>query len=177
MAEDNSDYLDFFLNNVSILGTKLGPILFQFPPSFKSDDFESLKNFISVLPKKYRIAFEIRNKTWFIDRFYQLLEENKIALVSGDSPWTTELGKITTDFIYFRWEGIRKEIKGNIGKVEKERISDINIWAKKIQNFLNNTEVFGYYSKYYSGHPPSDVKQLIALILKMKIQWKMNSSK
>ena len=165
LAEENSDYLDFFLNNISILGSKLGPILFQFPPRFKSEKFDSLKNFISILPKKYRITFEIRNKTWFIDRFYQLLDENKIALVMGDSPWTTKLEKVTSEFIYFRWEGNRKQIKGNIGIVEKERTSEIKIWAKKIQNFLNKTEVFGYFSKYYSGHPPTDAKQLIEFIL------------
>jgi uncharacterized protein YecE (DUF72 family) len=157
------DYLEYFLNNVSHLGSKTGPILFQFPPSFKSDQFESLEDLVSILPRKYRFALEVRNRSWLIDRFYSLLEDNKIALVLGDSPWIRGIKKITTGFIYIRWEGNRKQIKGNMGKVEKERNNEIKEWADIIRNF-ENLDIFGYFSKYYSGHPPTDVKQLLSYL-------------
>ncbi len=83
--------MDFFLNTVSHLGPKLGPILFQFPPSFKSENFDALKDFTSILPKKFRYAFEIRNNSWCNNKFYKLLEEHKIALVLGDNPLACEL--------------------------------------------------------------------------------------
>jgi uncharacterized protein YecE (DUF72 family) len=160
MAE-NPDYLDYFLNNVSHLGSKLGPILFQFPPSFKPNMFDSLKNLVSVLPKNHRYALEVRNRSWFGDRFYTFLEENKIALVLGDSPWLHKVEQVTADFTYFRWEGNRKQIKGTMGKVEKVRSNDTEEWAEKIRAFPDGTEVFGYFSKYYSGHPPTDAKLLL----------------
>jgi len=165
LAKDYQDYLDFFLNTVSNLGSKLGPLLFQFPPSFKSENFDILKDFISILPEKFRYAFEIRNKSWFNDIFYKLLEENKIALVLGDSPWLRELEIVTTDFTYFRWEGNRKQIKGTLGRVEKERTDYTQKWGKKIKAFSDKTEIFGYFSKYYSGFPPSDAKQLVDYLL------------
>lgn len=164
LAEE-TDYLEYFLKNVSHLGSKLGPLLFQFPPSFKSDRFDSLNDLVSVLPKKYRIAVEVRNKSWFGDRFYNFLDENRIALVLGDSPWLHRIEKVTADFTYFRWEGNRKQIKGNKGKVEKERITDIKELAEKIRSLSDRTEVFGYFSKYYSGHPPTDAKQLLEYLL------------
>lgn len=51
-SQINSEYLDYFLNNVKILGPKLGPLLFQFPPSFKINKLDFLKNLVSILPQK-----------------------------------------------------------------------------------------------------------------------------
>ena len=79
----------------------------------------------------------------------------------GDSPWLRKLEIVTTDFAYFRWEGNRKQIKGTLGRVETERTDDTQKWGKKIQAFSDKTEIFGYFSKYYSGFPPTDVKQLL----------------
>lgn len=163
LAED-PDYLDYFLTNVSHLGSKLGPILFQFPPSFKQDRFDSLKDLVSVLPKNHRYALEVRNRSWFEDQFFTFLDESKIALVLGDSPWLHKVEQITAEFAYFRWEGNRKKIKGTIGRVEKERSVDIEKWAEKIRALPEKIEVFGYFSKYYSGHSPTDAKQLIEYI-------------
>ncbi|MDG6223662.1 MAG: DUF72 domain-containing protein [Candidatus Bathyarchaeota archaeon] len=168
LAKDNPDYLDFFLSTISNFGTKLGPVLFQFPPSFTSANFGALTDFTSVLSKRFRYAFEIRNKSWYNEKFYSLLEQNKIALVLGDSPWINKLNMVTTDFTYFRWEGNRMQIKGTLGKVEKERTEDTQKWGKKIQQLSNKTVIFGYFSKYYSGYPPTDAKQLLNYLLAEK---------
>jgi len=157
----SADYMDYFLTNVTSLESKLGPLLFQFPPSFKPDMLDSLKDIVSVLPKMHRYAVEVRNRNWLMDRFYRFLEENSIALVLGDSPWLHKVDKVTADFAYFRWEGNRKQVKGNLGKVEKEKSSTTKEWAEKIRQILDNVEVFGYFSKYYSGHPPTDAKQIL----------------
>ena len=74
---------------------------------------------------------EIREKNWFEDHFYSFLEENKIALVLGDSHWLHKIERVTTEFTYFRWEGNRKQINGTLGKVEKERTNDTKKWAKE----------------------------------------------
>ncbi len=161
LLNDTSDYLDFFLNTVSNLGPKLGPILFQFPPNFKSNNHDLLENFSSILSKKFRYAFEIRNNSWCTDKFYNLLKEHNIALVLGDNPLACEPKNVTTNFIYFRWEGNRKQINGTLGRVEKERHLDIQKWGNIIQKYSDDTEIFGYFSKYYSGFPPTDVKQLL----------------
>ena len=157
----NSNYIDYFLANVTHLDKKLGPILFQFPPRLKSNKIKILEDLISVLPKKHKYVFEVRHKSWFDDQFFKLLIENKIALVLGDSPWLNKIENITTNFAYFRWEGNRKQIKGNTGNIEKERSDEIKKWAEKIKSLLAKIEVFGYFSKYYSGHPPTDAKQIL----------------
>jgi len=69
---------------------------------------------------------------------------------------------ITADFTYIRWVGDRKKVTGTLGKVERDRSEDIKEWAVKIKGFLDNSlEVFGYFSKSYSGYPPGDVRMLL----------------
>lgn len=58
---------------------------------------------------------------------------------------------------YIRWEGDRKKVDGTLGRVEVDKTNEIEMWAKKTKDFLKEAdEVFGYFSKYYSGNPPSD---------------------
>jgi uncharacterized protein YecE (DUF72 family) len=161
----DSDYLDYFLTNITHLGSKLGPVQFQFPPSFKSDSINFLKDLVSVLHKQHRYSLEVRNKSWCDDQFYIFLNENTVALVLGDSPWLQGIEKITANFAYFRFEGNRKQVKGTSGIVEKERSGDIKKWADKIQSLPDDMEVFGYFSKYYSGHSQTDAQQLLAYLV------------
>jgi uncharacterized protein YecE (DUF72 family) len=123
---------------------------------------EILKDFLAALPEKYRFAVEVRNKKWLDEKFYDLLRENKVALVLLDHPWMPEMNTVTADFTYIRWVGDRKKVTGTLGKVERDRSEDIKDWAVKIKVFLDNSlEVFGYFSKTYSGYSPGDVRMLL----------------
>jgi hypothetical protein len=68
-----------------------------------------------------------------------------------------EIRTATTDFLYFRWEGDRKSVNGTLGKIEINRVADLDFEAEKIRFFLGKIDVFGYFGKYYSGYPPSDI--------------------
>jgi uncharacterized protein YecE (DUF72 family) len=98
------------------------------------------------------------------ENFYGMLRDNKVALTLLDHPWMPRMDTITTDFTYIRWVGDRKKITGTLGKVERDRSEDIKDWAVKIKGFLDNSiDVFGYFSKSYSGYPPGDVRMLLDL--------------
>jgi len=147
------------------MGNKLGPMLIQMPPGFKPEQSGILKDFLAILPEKYRFAVEVRNKKWLDEKFYELLRDNKVALVLLDHPWMPQMNTITADFTYIRWTGDRKKVKGTLGKVERDRNEGIKDWALKIKGFLDDSiEVFGYFSKYYSGYPPGDVRMLLDIV-------------
>jgi hypothetical protein len=41
------------------------------------------------------------------------------------------------------------------------------MWAKKLNGYLSQgLEVFGYFSKFYSGYPPEDAAQMLNLLSK-----------
>jgi uncharacterized protein YecE (DUF72 family) len=152
---------DTFLNRASLLGPKLGPLLLQFPPNFGTPEFAELENYLQKLPTTYRYAVEVRNKSWLTPEFYQLLKHFNIALAWADSPYMPPLNEKTAGFLYIRWEGNRKVVKGTQSKIEVDRKTDLAAWAQKIKFYSDSdAEVFGYFGKYFSGYPPSDVSQL-----------------
>ena len=163
--QDCQEELDVFIDHMSLLGEKLGPLLLQFPPQFKPESIKILEDFLPILPEGYRYAVEVRNKKWLEERFYSLLREHGIALVLVDHPWMPDMDTITADFTYIRWEGDRKKVKGDLGNVEIDRSGDITQWAGKVKGILDDSvEVYGYFSKNFSGYPPEDVGRLMDLL-------------
>jgi uncharacterized protein YecE (DUF72 family) len=68
-----ADSVAFLYRNLTALGDKLGPVLFQLPPNLKKD-LPRLKAFLALLPCEHRAAFEFRNETWFDDDVYAALK-------------------------------------------------------------------------------------------------------
>jgi uncharacterized protein YecE (DUF72 family) len=82
-----------FIETMSILGSRLGPLLLQFP-YFNTEVFQSgvqflsrLKAFFQKLPKDKKFAVEIRNKQWIKPAFLDLLREHNVAFVLQDQAW------------------------------------------------------------------------------------------
>ncbi|MCW3995893.1 MAG: DUF72 domain-containing protein [Candidatus Bathyarchaeota archaeon] len=161
MLKDCQDETDAFLNRVGLLKEKLGPLLLQFPPSFAANHWGDFEAYLHWLPKESRYVVEVRNKTWLNPEFLRLLRDIKVALAWTDSPLMAKIREVTADFLYIRWEGDRRRVKGTLGRIEVERQADLKAWAQKIKPYLNGQmEVYGYFDKYYSGYPPSDIKML-----------------
>jgi uncharacterized protein YecE (DUF72 family) len=80
---------------------RLGPILFQLPPSFKADP-DTLREFITLLPKSVQAAFEFRNASWFDESIYKVLEEANIALCIAENENLETPHVVTADFVYLR---------------------------------------------------------------------------
>ena len=153
-----------FLDRVSLLGEKIGALLLQFPPNFGVDHLPDLAAFLKNLPKRYRYVVEVRNKSWLNQEFTSILKANMTALAWADSPLMATIREVTSDFLYVRWEGNRKKVNGTLGKIEVDRAVDLKLEAEKIKPFLGKMEVFGYFGKYYSGFPPSDIANLQACL-------------
>jgi uncharacterized protein YecE (DUF72 family) len=160
MLRDCQYETDFFLDRISLLGEKLGGLLFQFPPNFGVEHLPDLKLFLQKLPSKAHYVVEVRNKGWLNQTFYSLLRESNVALAWADSLLMAEVNEVTSDFLYVRWEGDRKRVNGALGNTEVDKAEDLMREAEKIKPFLGKMEVFGYFGKYYSGYPPLDVANL-----------------
>jgi uncharacterized protein YecE (DUF72 family) len=80
---DEDGSLGYFLRAVNPLGQRLGPTLFQLPPTFKKD-FGRLEAFLAKLPKRWPAAVEFRHPSWHDDQVYDLLRSREVALVAVD---------------------------------------------------------------------------------------------
>ena len=77
--EDGS--LEYFMRTVNVLGERLGPTLFQCPPSLRKD-MPRLREFLARIPRTWPAAMEFRHDSWFTDEVYDALREQDIALVT-----------------------------------------------------------------------------------------------
>ena len=57
LSENSINSLELLENRLSLLGSKVGPILFQLPPNFKADA-DRLGKFFKMLPNERRYSFE-----------------------------------------------------------------------------------------------------------------------
>ncbi len=162
MLKDCEQDVKFFTERMSALENKMGPLLLQLPPAFGAKQIALLKEFLCKLPKSHRYALEIRNSQLLNSELFAILRENEVALAVAASPFMPEINELTARFVYVRWEGDRKKVNGTLGRTEVDKTDETKMWAEKIKTFLGETdEVFGYFSKYYSGNPPSDAKLLV----------------
>ena len=91
----------FFSSGVLELRDKLGPVLWQFPPSAPADE-SAFATFIEMLPnsidgRSLRHVVELRRPKIRTDRAIDLLRRRGVALVVDDSRPDFE---VTTNFIY-----------------------------------------------------------------------------
>jgi len=165
MLKDCQRETNIFLERAALLKEKLGPLLLQFPPNFGAKRLHDVADFLNKLPKQHRYVVEVRDKGFLNREFYSVLKANNVASAWVDSPNMPQIIEITSDFLYIRWEGDREKVKGTLGRIETDAQENLRQWAEKIKPYLNKqTEVFGYFSKYYSGYPPSDIDFLSSLL-------------
>ncbi len=84
--KDAAEFTSVFLQSIDPLRTcrKLGPVLFQLPPTLKCD-VPLLADFLSLLPSDIRFTFEFRHPSWLAEPVYRLLRERSVALSAAES--------------------------------------------------------------------------------------------
>ena len=154
-----------FIENALNLKEKLGPILFQFPPSFRID-LKRLESFLKILSKDYRYAFEFRHKSWCDKKIYSLLKKHNVAWVIADSPSCPilrpgsgqEAEVVTADFIYIRMHGSKVLFAS---KYTNEELEDL---AQKIKKWLKQKiDVYCYFNNDAYGYAIKNAKELLEL--------------
>ena len=79
-----ADETKYLIETASLMGERLGVVLFQLPPNTKKDT-ERLRDFLSLLPDDRRSAFEFRHESWLDDETCELLRAKDCALVVSDT--------------------------------------------------------------------------------------------
>jgi len=102
-----NDFTEVFFKAIDPLRVtnRLGPVLFQLPPNLPLN-LELLTEFLKDVPRDVPLAFEFRNKSWFADPVYEVLEQHGIALCLAESEKVVVPERVTAGFVYFR---LRKE--------------------------------------------------------------------
>jgi uncharacterized protein YecE (DUF72 family) len=86
---------EYLFRTLSTLGRKLGPILFQFPKSFRVDRLR-LEAFLALIPGNFSCAFEFRSPTWLEVEILDLLRGKGHSLCLADTDENPVKEVITT---------------------------------------------------------------------------------
>src|SRR4051812_44040646 len=81
---DDDHSLAYFLRAINSLGPRLGPTLFQLPPTLQID-LGKLEAFLRQLPRRWRAAVEFRHASWFVEEVYAVLRAHDVPLVTVDA--------------------------------------------------------------------------------------------
>lgn len=168
---------DRFLNVMSKLGRRLGPLILQFPYFSKAvfgsrkPFMDRLDKFLMDLPREFRYGVEIRNRGWLHYEFGDLLRDHNVSLVLVDQAWmphadelARKIDPITADFCYIRLLGDRKEVEAITRKWDREvinRESRLRRWADFLAG-LNSRglKTLIYVNNHYAGHAPATLRRL-----------------
>jgi uncharacterized protein YecE (DUF72 family) len=86
---EHIDEAQQFVEVMSQLGTRLGPMFLQLPPGYSPRLFEDLKAFLAAWPRQVQLGVEVRHLDWFEspqhESLNQLLAEHNMARVVIDT--------------------------------------------------------------------------------------------
>jgi uncharacterized protein YecE (DUF72 family) len=125
---------------------KLGPVLWQLPPTFKRDD-ERLASALASFPSG-RHAIEFREPTWYVDEVYELLRAHGVALVISDSPkYPFRTLEQTTDWTFVRFHHGSRGRGGNYSERE------LGEWSERIAAWRGAGQaVYAYFNNDWEGY-------------------------
>lgn len=166
---------NFFSSGLLNLGEKLGPILWQLPPSFRYDR-SRLEAFFKLLPRdmesaaelarthdsitshrssskvkcdgRIRHALEIRHRSFEQKEFISLLRDHDIAVVVADTAgkWPV-IEDVTSDFVYIRLHGDGELYASGYTETALDE------WARKIRRWIAGGNPRG--AKVLAGNAPA----------------------
>jgi uncharacterized protein YecE (DUF72 family) len=170
---DADDVVRDFLNRVSQLGSKLGPILLQMGPDFVPDELPSIESFLPTLPHDLRFAIELRHGGWMrsevLPRLLDLLARHGVALALSDGRWIPRETMLdlaahpTADFVYVRWMGPDREIT-DYSRVQFDRSEEIRVWSDVLKRAANTEDIFGFFNNHFAGHSPASAREMQRLL-------------
>jgi uncharacterized protein YecE (DUF72 family) len=123
-----------------VRSSKLGPVLWQLPPTFKRDD-ERLANAVARFPDG-KHAIEFRHRSWFADDVYALLREHGVALVIADRPEVHSFQShvLTAEWTFVRFHHGSRGRRGNYSERELEE------WAQRFERWHRDVEIWAYFN-------------------------------
>lgn len=148
--DESADGIAFFFQSAALLGDKLGPVLFQFPPWLKKD-LAKLRAFLALPPKGHRLALEFRHESWFDEETYEVLRGAEASLVVAETDDTPAQLVSGGRFGYLR---LRKTAYGP---------GELEAWAQRVKA-QPWEEAFVFFKHEDEGKGPAFAKQFSAFL-------------
>jgi uncharacterized protein YecE (DUF72 family) len=136
---------------------KLGPLLWQLPPTFRRDDERLAQALVAAPPGRHCVEF--RHESWFAPDVMAILREHGVALVIGDRPEVRrfQTHELTTDWTFVRFHHGTRGARGNYSE------SELREWADRLRSWPV-AGAFLYFNNDWEGFAPRNALRLRELV-------------
>ncbi len=156
--KNSTGYLENFLEHADLLGDRLGPVLFQLPPTWHANA-ERLAAFVERLPAG-RHVFEFRHESWLAEKILDVLRDHGIAFCCYDMPGRKWPIHATARFGYMRFHGAGQEKYA--GRYHR---NTLRRWARILGHLAQDVnELFIYFNNDYRAHAIDNARTLRELL-------------
>ena len=142
-------------------GAKLGPVLFQLPPTLRRDD-GLLRDLLDRLPPAPRSAFEFRHPSWFVEEVLGALDASGSALVQADRPGVRVEVPAVGGWSYLRFHQ-------GAGAAPRYRRTKLRAYAETIAG-SDAGDVFAFFNNDAGGAAVLDAATLIELLEERRVR-------
>jgi len=152
--------VDLFFERAELLQDKIGPVLYQLPPSYHKD-LDRLESFLQVVRHRGQGFFEFRHESWFSDDTWDLLDRFGVGLCVHDHGTAAPPRVVTGKKIYLRLHG------SGGGRYEgKYTDSELKDWAGWIDAHRGEvTHAWAYFNNDVHGYAVENARTLRKLLL------------
>jgi uncharacterized protein YecE (DUF72 family) len=148
--KDAGDNVAYLLKVAAALKERLGPLLFQLPPFLKKDA-PRLSEFLKLLPRDRRAAFEFRHQSWFDEEIFGLLREHQAVLCIAEAENELEIPFVSTaDWGYLR---LRRPDYGD---------AELKAWGERVRQ-QKWQDAFIFFKHEEEGKGPEMAKRFLEL--------------
>jgi uncharacterized protein YecE (DUF72 family) len=160
VERDVQEFLDL-LKPLDAAG-KLGALLVQLPPSFKSPrDLGRLEAFLALLPRGVNWVVEFRHPSWWAAPASALLERYGVGSAIVDAPDLPAEPLTSAGLRYIRFHGRGASVWYNYFYSEEE----LRPWAERIRGLSERSEpVLIYFNNHHRAYAVANALQLLKLL-------------
>ena len=150
--------VDRFIELARPLGPKLGPLLFQLPPSLHKN-LDRLDTFLARLPKDIEQVIEFRHRSWYDEDVLALLESHGVGFVCHDLKGLISPKWASGRTAYVRFHGTSGRYHG---RYSDDALMDWANWCR--QQKQHGRSVWCYFNNDIHGHAIEDARTLKSMI-------------
>jgi uncharacterized protein YecE (DUF72 family) len=142
---DPDEPLERLFASVSGLGQRLGPVLYQLPPTLKLD-LPRLGQFLRALPRSTRgtrlPVVEFRHPSWYVEETFELLARRRATMCLHDKLGSAIAGPMVGPFTYVRFHGASGHYHGSYSRRQLERwahvLAEQTLAGRRVLAYFNN---------------------------------------
>ncbi len=136
----------------------LGPILYQLPPNLRLN-LERLESFLRLLPRDVTSVFEFRDKSWYVDEVFALLERYGASFCAHDMPGSQSPRVATGPIAYLRFHG---GVSKYWGRYSDEALLGWSDWI--VAQARSGRAVWAYFNNDPEAHAIHDAQTLRGMV-------------